>query len=173
MSHRYLVLGLLSEKPMTGYEIKKRAGSALKSVTNASYGTLYPTLHRLLEDGAVRMEEHIQNQRPARKVYAITERGQQELKQWLQQPPNDDQVRREFLLKLFMARHLEPDSLKTLLLQRRESSRARLDSLERLRTTASASTPPNQVWVTEYDMEMIQTELKWLDRLIAGIGAAT
>ena len=57
MSHRYLILGLLAERPMMGYDIKKRVIIARNAVTNVSYGTLYPTLHRLQSEDAVEMQE--------------------------------------------------------------------------------------------------------------------
>lgn len=31
---------------MSGYDIKKQVNAALGMITNASYGTLYPTLHK-------------------------------------------------------------------------------------------------------------------------------
>jgi DNA-binding PadR family transcriptional regulator len=56
MSHRYLILGLLAEQPITGYDIRKHVQAMLRAVTNASYGTLYPTLHKLLAEGVVQIE---------------------------------------------------------------------------------------------------------------------
>lgn len=171
MSHRYLVLGLLSEGPMTGYEIKKYVGSALRSVTNASYGTLYPTLHRLLDEGAVHMEEYPQNHRPARKVYRITSHGQRELADWLQQPSGKDQVRREFLLKLFMASNLAPEKVRAMLLERRAATEETLAELQQMHSIHSGSTAQNKTWVCEYTIAMCHTELDWLDRLIAQMKA--
>src|SRR5690606_17582992 len=105
MSHRYLILGLLAERPMSGYDIKKHTNSALGTATNASYGTLYPMLHKLLEEGAVEMQEISQQGRPAKKLYRITDQGRAELQAWLKQPAAADQIRREFLLKFYLARH--------------------------------------------------------------------
>ncbi len=171
MSHRYLVLGLLAEGPMTGYEIKKRIGTALQSVTNASYGTLYPTLHRLLQEQAVYMEEHPQAHRPARKVYQITERGRRELELWLRQPAEADQVRREFLLKLFLARNLPPDELKALLQQRQRQAIAQLEALLQTDTKDREGMPINQTWVRDYTIEIMQAELNWLNRLMQQLEA--
>lgn len=71
MSHRFLVLGLLSERPMTGYDIKKHVNVMLSAVTNASYGTLYPTLHKLLVEGAVKMDEIPQRDAHPKKCIAL------------------------------------------------------------------------------------------------------
>lgn len=171
MSHRYLVLGLLAEAPMTGYEIKKRIGKTLKSVTSVSYGTLYPILHRLLDEGAVQMEEQVQAHRPVRKVYQITERGQQELAEWLQQPPGADQIRREFLLKLYLARDLPPDTIQQFLRQRRAATLAHLNELQQTQDSLNGNMPLTQHWVNDYTIAMCQAELQWLNRLMAQIEA--
>ncbi len=173
MSHRYLVLGLLSDGPMTGYEIKKRVGASLRSVTQASYGTLYPTLHRLLDEGAVLMEEHSQTHRPARKVYCITERGRRELQEWLQQPAAADQVRREFLLKLFLAYDLPVESLKSMFYHRRAITERQLADLQQVQEALNGNTPITQQWVRDYTIELCKAELNWLDRLIAHMEADT
>ncbi|MEO1291129.1 MAG: PadR family transcriptional regulator [Chloroflexota bacterium] len=64
MSHKYLILGLLAQNPMTGYDIRKHVKDVLSAATNASYGTLYPTLHKLLSEEAVHVTEVEQASRP-------------------------------------------------------------------------------------------------------------
>src|SRR5215510_6189840 len=122
MSHRYLILGLLMESPMSGYDIKKRVHSALGAATQASYGTLYPMLHKLLAEDAVEVQEIEQQGRPSKKIYRITERGKREVQMWLKQPAAADQIRREFLLKLYLARHLPPHEMLELVMARREET---------------------------------------------------
>ena len=102
MSHRHLILGLLAEQPMTGYDIRKYVTDVLGTVTNASYGTLYPTLHKLLSEGAVQVEEVEQDSRPAKKIYHITEQGQHILNNWLQEPPAEDNIKREFFTEVIL-----------------------------------------------------------------------
>lgn len=51
----------------------------LSAALNASYGTLYPTLPKLLEGGAVEVQAVAQVSRPSKKVYHVTERGRQAL----------------------------------------------------------------------------------------------
>src|SRR4051794_41791922 len=50
------VLGLLSESPMHGYELRKRLSSLLGTFRAFSYGSLYPTLRRLSEAGWISEE---------------------------------------------------------------------------------------------------------------------
>ena len=169
MSHRYLILGLLAEKPMTGYDIKKRIQSALSAATNASYGTLYPTLHKLLSEHAVEVQEVMQMSRPSKKVYHITERGRQELIDWLRQPAAADQVKREFLLKLYLAKGLPDDTLRSLLAKRRDETEAQLKTLKAEMKSASDR---YQEWVIDYALAIAKAEIDWITQLETQLGVA-
>ena len=50
------VLGLLSESPMHGYELRKKLSDTLGTFRSFSFGSLYPTLRRLLEAGLIAQE---------------------------------------------------------------------------------------------------------------------
>lgn len=169
MSHRYLILGLLAEQPMTGYDIKKRVEAALSAATNASYGTLYPTLHKLLNENAVDVQEVPQMSRPSKKVYRITDTGRRELHDWLRQPPAADQIRREFLLKLYLGKDLPPSELLGLVVARRGEAEAMLKTL---RTEQKTISNPRQAWVMEYALSLCKAEIDWLTQLESKIGAA-
>ncbi len=159
MSHRYLILGLLAEQPMTGYDIKKRVKAALSAVTNASYGTLYPTLHKLLEEGAVEVQEVPQVSRPSKKVYRLTKAGRHELELWLTQPAAADQIRREFLLKLYLAKDLPAQTLREMLATRRGEAETMLTAL---RDEMKGISNPRQAWVMDYALSLCKAEIDWL-----------
>jgi PadR family transcriptional regulator, regulatory protein AphA len=169
MSHRYLILGLLAEQPMTGYDIKKRVEAALRAATNASYGTLYPTLHKLLKEGAVEVQEVPQVSRPSKKVYRITEKGRREVDRWLKQPPASDQIRREFLLKLYLGKDLPAEDLQSLVSSRRDEAEAMLRTL---RAEQKGVNNPRQAWVMDYALSLCKAEIDWLAQLQAQIGVA-
>lgn len=154
---------------MTGYDIKKRIQSALSAATNASYGTLYPTLHKLLSEHAVEVQEVMQMSRPSKKVYHITERGRQELIDWLRQPAAADQVKREFLLKLYLAKGLPDDTLRSLLAKRRDETEAQLKTLKAEMKSASDR---YQEWVIDYALAIAKAEIEWITQLEAQLGVA-
>jgi len=154
---------------MTGYDIKKRIQSALSAATNASYGTLYPTLHKLLSEHAVEVQEVMQMSRPSKKVYHITERGRQELIDWLRQPAAADQVKREFLLKLYLAKGLPDDTLRSLLAKRRDETEAQLKTLKAEMKSASDR---YQEWVIDYALAIAKAEIEWITQLETQLGVA-
>ena len=68
------ILANLMLGPCYGYEIKK----TLKGMS-VNNNTLYPWLRSLESHGYVTMEQQIQDGKPPRKVYSITESGKQHL----------------------------------------------------------------------------------------------
>ena len=162
MSHRHLILGLLMEQPMSGYDIKKHVQTALGAVTNASYGTLYPALHKLLEEGAVNVREVPQKTRPMKKVYQITGEGRQELLTWLAESTESDASEREFLIKLYLAKTLAPEQMMLLVTARRAQQEAICRSLK---VDKDMADDPRQVWMINYALSMCRAEIDWLEQI--------
>ncbi|MEL6289788.1 MAG: PadR family transcriptional regulator [Pseudomonadota bacterium] len=100
---RTLCLGILHFGEATGYEINKLASDGnFSHFIEASYGSIYPALTRLTNDGLVTWREEKQAGNPPRKVYAITQAGRAELHASLLETPRDDVFKSEFLfLHLF------------------------------------------------------------------------
>jgi len=53
MSLRYGILGLLTEEPLHGYEIKSRFETLLGGAWEVNIGQVYSTLQRLERDGLI------------------------------------------------------------------------------------------------------------------------
>lgn len=80
-----MVLRLLSEQPMYGYQIVKELQKRSDGYFELEQGTLYPALHRLEKDGLVRSEWEVVADGPSRKYYHITKQGQAELEKSVRQ----------------------------------------------------------------------------------------
>jgi PadR family transcriptional regulator PadR len=81
-----MILRLLVEKPMYGYQIVKELQARSEGYFDLEQGTLYPALHRLEKDDLVRSEWQVVEDGPSRKYYHITDNGRAELeksaRQW-------------------------------------------------------------------------------------------
>lgn len=81
-----MILRLLAEKPMYGYQIVKELQARSEGYFDLEQGTLYPALHRLEKDGLVRSQWEVVADGPSRKYYYITDNGRSELeksaRQW-------------------------------------------------------------------------------------------
>lgn len=125
----YVILGMVSREPRSGYEIKAAVDNTTRFFWAASYGQIYPELKRLSEVGLVEGVDASQGDRK-RTRYGITADGKAELKDWLRKPPQTAEMREEGLLKLFFSGALKPaEAVETLRTMRRH----RLELSERLR----------------------------------------
>lgn len=112
MDVKTLCLGVLSRGACSGYEIRKAfEDGPLSYFQDAGFGSIYPSLRRLTEDGAVTVSDHQQEGKPDKKVYAITPKGRQVLFDAVNRPPPADKFRSDFLFVLFFADLLAPRDL--------------------------------------------------------------
>src|SRR5712664_4721358 len=104
----YVILGMLSKGPMSGYDIKALADRSVRFFWNLSYGQIYPELKRLGEMGLAEPEQAARGERQ-RIVYRITPAGRDTLHDWLVEDATAGcEMRDEMLLKLFFADALSP-----------------------------------------------------------------
>ena len=73
-----LILSLLSEREMYGYEIVTELAKRSDETFMLREGTLYPLLHRLEKEGAVAAREEKAGGRP-RRYYRLTKKGGEKL----------------------------------------------------------------------------------------------
>jgi PadR family transcriptional regulator AphA len=108
----YGVLGLLAFwGPMSGYDIKRLFDHVLAPMWEAAHSQIYHELRRMYELDWVEMEREEQESRPDRKVYAITQKGQEALASWQAQPTTEPQIHDELLLKVLFGSFAAPESL--------------------------------------------------------------
>jgi PadR family transcriptional regulator, regulatory protein PadR len=79
-SSALLLLQMLNERDMYGYELAKEMEQRSDAQLIFKEGTLYPSLHKLETKGLVRSYWKPQDKGPDRKYYGITEEG----RAWLQ-----------------------------------------------------------------------------------------
>lgn len=103
MQTKTLCLAVLSRGDASGYEIKKALEEApFNHFQETSFGSIYPALAKLADDGLVDFHEEAQDKRPDKKVYTITEGGRAALIEDLRQPPDPDRYRSDFLFVLYL-----------------------------------------------------------------------
>jgi DNA-binding PadR family transcriptional regulator len=183
------VLGLLSEQPLHGYELKKRLSETLGPLWGISFGSLYPALRRLERSGAIEETEAVELTiagnvstgsldgdlaaartrrrtlpgRRTRKAYRVTSRGAELFAELLTDETADDE--RSFALKLSFCRHLEPLGRLAFLERRRAQLSQRLAKTRR--TPATRTIDRYTRSLLEHRTQSTQHDLAWIDELIA------
>src|SRR6516225_11580209 len=81
----YAVLGLLSIKPWSNYELTQQMDRSLGRIWPRAVSKLYEEPKKLVDHGYARASSE-QNGQRARTVYAITAKGRRALASWLNEP---------------------------------------------------------------------------------------
>src|ERR1700753_1377094 len=116
MDVRTICLGILTRGDATGYAIKKLfEENGYLHFVEASFGSIYPALNRLTEEGLVSVREESQEKRPDRKVYSITQAGQSAFVGALLKPLPEDKHRSPFVFAMLFS-HLLPQAHVTAML---------------------------------------------------------
>jgi len=115
MDVKTVCLGMLSDGPASGYDLKKQFESTFSHFFAAGYGSIYPALSSLAEQGLVSCEEIPQEGRPDRKVYAITEHGCEYLRGALKNTSPCHKIRSEFLATMCFAHLMQPEDIEAVL----------------------------------------------------------
>jgi PadR family transcriptional regulator AphA len=160
-STAYVILGMLSWRPMTGYEIKSLVDKSTRFFWAASYGQIYPELRRLAADGLIEGKASPQGGR-RRNVYRLTPAGRRELEAWLAVDADVFELRDEGLLKLFFAEAAGGRAaIQALDAKRREHERllARLEEIE------ARERPDGFAYqVLRYGIECNRWQAEWCER---------
>ncbi len=100
----YALLGLVSQQPLSGYDVKKIFATTPMAGFSDSPGAIYPALQRLEKAGLVRSEVKQMAGLRQRRVFRITAKGLASLKAWMVKPiTEEDVVRRTAELMLRFA----------------------------------------------------------------------
>jgi len=166
------VLGLLAESPLHGYELRKRLNTTLGSLRAFSYGSLYPCLRRLADQGLIREEEpdpvapRPLAGRRAKVVYALTAEGKERFAELLAEAGPSSWEDEQFGVHFaFFAQTDAAVRLRIL-----EGRRRRLEERrEAAREAAARRRERRDRWTLElqrHGLESVDREVRWLSELI-------
>jgi PadR family transcriptional regulator AphA len=154
---------------MSGYDIKRFLKRQSWLIDGPSFGSLYPALHSLLENGLVTVEVIPRDNKPPRKIYTITETGRQVLGEWMDQPMSSGISLKAFLMRLILASNLSSEQLITLLEQRQAQVSAHQLALEENAGGMDEGADLGDRLALEYGLAVASAELAWLDRTMKGM----
>jgi PadR family transcriptional regulator AphA len=115
MDLRYTILGILSWKPSSGYDLKRIISSTELYYWSGNNNQIYKSLFELNGKGLVTYQVQAQKSLPAKKIYSITEKGSYELHQRLLSIPEIPDMHKDFLVQLAWAEKLTDEDILVLL----------------------------------------------------------
>ena len=169
MSVPLVLLGVLSEGPAHGYDLKRIHDERFPGAKPLAYGQVYAALAKLDKDGLVVVAETLRDGGPERPTYAITPLGRHELDRWLATAeragpyPADDLVR-----KTVTALRLGADAAGFLARQRA----VHLAAMKKQLDLQDAATDTAARIVIDHTVTHLDAELRWLESAAARVADA-
>lgn len=132
---------MLTDGEASGYDLKKTFESSFAHCFAAGFGSIYPALASLAEQGYVSCREIPQQGKPDRKVYRITAAGRQQLLTELDDPAPSHKVRSEFLATMAFAHLMTPQQINTVLDNRLEDVERNLAAIREFENSSDKEWP--------------------------------
>ncbi len=173
MTVRMVILGLLRDRPLYGYEIKQIIEEHMSDWTSIAFGSIYFALDKLAEEGFVeKIGVEQPGKRPSRSVYQISESGRQEFlrllrESWLA-------VEQEFYaidICLFFLESLPREEVVNYLQARKQKLDQVLDHIEKHREEqlANPQVPAMARAIFNHSLAHSRAEAAWLEEVLAGM----
>lgn len=171
MSTGHVLLGLLSERPQHGYDLKNHHDAVFPAARPLAFGQVYATLERLTKKGQVEAIASEQVDGPERTVYAITDDGSEALQQWLEDIDAPAPfVANPIAVKATVALLARSEAVARLYLQAQRAAH-----LTRMREYTRQKTAPDtelaSILACDYAIAHLAADLEWLDLALARVDA--
>jgi DNA-binding PadR family transcriptional regulator len=167
------VLSYLTQRPMHPYELSRtlRDNGDARSI-RFNHGSLYMVVQQLARAGYIAEQEtNREGQRPERTVYALTDAGRAELRDWLRELVEEPQHEYpHFVAALSLIGALPPDEVVTLLRRRLDRLAAqRTEIRELVDATVAQGVPALFLVEEEYRLALLDAESSFVARFIEQI----
>jgi DNA-binding PadR family transcriptional regulator len=161
MDARVLCLGALHFGDASGYEIKKLFEEGdFRFFYETSFGSIYPALGRMVEDGLALVSEQAQDKRPDKKVYSITEKGRDLFAESLREPPAPDKIRSDFCFLMLFAHLLPPATVDRLIRERIAWYHEQIAQME----SCDADEPPGGRFINGFGLAIYSGAAAYLEQ---------
>lgn len=176
MAIKYAILGLLAEKDLHGYDLKSSFDEKIGEFWSLNYGQIYSTLDRMEQEDLVSHDREIQERRPDRKTFRITEAGRRELARWLASPVEKVRaLRDDFFIKLVFMDKSNPGPLLELIERQRLLYLNRMTLLTQRKVALKKEATSHAALTTELLIDAglfhAEADVRWLSLCEAKIRA--
>lgn len=180
MSLKHAILGFLSIKSMTGYDLKKAFDQSIQYFWPANQSQIYRTLAEMHAAGLIDPEVIAREERLDMKVYHISNTGLNELHRWLSTALPHQDYREAFLIQVYFGSRLSDQEVLPVIknmIRDLETSQNQLTAMYKMYLEVIEKLEaPRELFFSmlplEFGIASNQTALEWLNsayrRLEAG-----
>jgi len=168
MSIQLAILGILSWKFSTGYELKKIFEDSSFMYWSGNNNQIYKALMNMENEDFVTSEVIHQDNSPSKKIYTLTEEGLTELRKWLVSSPEAPEIKKTFLVQLAWSDLLSNQELSEMLSKYENEIKLQLimqkEKYRRALHSPNRSPRESLIWemISENIISTYNNELNWV-----------
>lgn len=164
MSTRFALLALLEQKPMHGYDLRRRFENRIGNHWSLNFGQVYLTLEALEKQRLIKHEVVSGSDAPDRKLYTITNEGLSKLAEWYTSPVESTKgLKDEFYLKLVLGFTTKTASIDKIVDKQKRFCLQKLHELTQLKRQAQEAKDIARVLLLDLVVFRTEAELRWLE----------
>lgn len=174
---RYVILGLLKEENLSGYEMKRIIDKRMSFFWQESFGQIYPELNKMTEEGLVEVFNTGSegNTKREKIKYKITAKGEVELKKWMEEENEKDTVRSEFLLKMYLSTPKNKEEMRRNIIKFKEQSEEKLELFNlyesHLKQAIEVHSNHRQIlYVLNLGIRQAKLYIEWCEQVLKDLG---
>ena len=171
MTIQHAILGLLSWKPSSGYELKKVFEASPYLYWSGNNNQIYKSLLELQKQELITYKTIHQDGAPSKKIYSVTNKGMSELKNWILLDSEAPEFKKPFLIQLAWSDMLSKEELISLLTNYEKAIELQLrlqkEKYDREKDWPNRSARETFLWnmVSVNLMTTYQSELDWVRKV--------
>ena len=169
MDVKTILLGSLFDKSMSGYDLKKLFSLSFAFFSGLSYGSIYPALKKLEQEGLIIMKLEIQENAPNRKVYTITEAGKLAFLESLNSPFGIESYKNALLMRMFFFQHLSQPERLTAAQNYLDQIKSVASQLEGVKPEVEANADRYQYMCFEFGLRFSKDLIRNVEKVISDL----
>lgn len=162
---KFVILGFLTYRNLTGYDIKQIMTCTTSNFMNASFGSIYPALNKLEKEGFISSTKVIENGK-YKKIYGINEIGEKVFIQWLEEPIDFMRSYEDILAKMFFYEKLSKEKASKLIEQLIEDINKKINELEKLETEIKPIAGYFEISTLYFGIDHLKFMTNWYEKFL-------
>jgi DNA-binding PadR family transcriptional regulator len=130
MALSHAILAAINDRSCSGYDLAKQFDGSIGFFWNATHQQIYRELTKLEEQNQIEAQLIRQEHRPDKKIYTLTNKGEETLRSWIETPSTVSPLKDDLLVKIFAGSIVSPETIVAELKQHRSQHLKSLHTYE-------------------------------------------
>ncbi len=156
----------MQKQERSGYELKEVIETRLSHFFDGTFGMIYPLLRKLENEKLIEKRIILQDGKPNKNMYNITDEGKAYFEQYLESELEKDIFKSDFLMRMYFAEYMDNEQLLKLIKQEIKNKKEKIKRLETDRSKWEQGWSKNQKLTYDIGIEQYKGNVRILEEFL-------